>query len=138
MLKSSIFMILIAGLCFGGLSMADYGTKKHEGKWDKKHPRQKEVNGRLQNQKDRVKQDEANGSLTQQQGNQVNQQDRKIYRQEQNMKKRNGGDYLTKGQQAKLNKEENGVSKEIKQDQAGNAAAATPAPAPVAPAPTNP
>jgi hypothetical protein len=105
------------------VAMADYGTKIHQGKWDKKHPRQAEVNGRLQNQENRVKEGEQDGQLTKQEGKQVMGQDRRIFRQEQKMKARNGGDYLTKGQQEKINKEENGVSQEIKKDETTNSAA---------------
>ena len=130
--KLSILTVTVmAGLMIvNSAAQADYGTKKHKGKWDKKHPRQAEVNGRLQNQENRVNQGEANGSLTKQEGNKIEGQDKKIYKQEQRMKARNGANGITKEHQAKLNKEENGVSNEIKKDESANTAA----PAPVAPA----
>ena len=120
-------------------TFADFGTKKHEGKWDKRHPRQAEVNGRLQNQENRVKEGEKDGELTKKEGNQINREDRAIYREEQRMKRRNGGNYLTPEQQARLNKQENRVSNQINRDEKKNEVAAPGGapnePAPVAPAP---
>ena len=120
---NAIAISIAAVTVFSTLSFTAYGVKKHRGSWDKVHPRQNEVNERLQNQTDRATTGEANGALTKKEGNEVKRQDRAIFKQEQRMKERNGGNYLTKGQQEKLNKEEDKVSHEIKHDEATSAPA---------------
>ena len=132
-MNSTIAKIVVGSLFMSQLAMAELG-EKHSEKWRKEHPRQSEVNGRLQNQQNRVQQGENKGELTQQQANQVNKQDHRIYKEEQRMKERNGSNSLTAGQQAKLNRQENGVSKEIKNDEAGKAPSTTTPVAPTAPA----
>lgn len=87
------------------------------------HPRQDEVNGRLDNQTDRAKTQAADGQITSGQAKRIDNQDRAIYNQEQRDKAKNGGDYLTKGQQAQINGEENRVNREDKRDVSKDAAA---------------
>ena len=106
--------------------------------WNKDHPRRAEVNGRLRNQHRRVKQGVKDGTLTKDQAQQINKEDRGIRREERRMAARDGG-HITAADQAKLNRQENGVSNQINRDEAANKAAAggapiAPAAAPAAPA----
>jgi hypothetical protein len=90
----------------------------------KDHPRQAEVNGRVANQTGREDRQAADGKITQGQASKMEGQDKAVFQQEQADKKFNGGDYITKGQKAQLNKEENQINREdrrdVRQDSAGN------------------
>jgi len=81
--------------------------------FQKNHPRRAEVLGRDANLNRRTNANK--GDLGGHYG-QIKRQDQSIRRQEQRDAHINGG-YITKGQKAHLNKEENHVSKEIKHDQ---------------------
>ena len=105
----------------------------------KNHPRQDQVNKRLDNQTNRANNQAASGQITQQQANKMDRQDKQISNQEQRDIKKNEaegkGDMITKGQQAQLNREENRVNREDKRDVRkdaanGGAAGAPPAQAP--------
>jgi hypothetical protein len=78
----------------------------------KKHPRRREVNKRVRNQRARINQGLKNGTLTQQQSQQLRANDNAIKAQEHADVKANGG-YLTKPEQKQLNQEENANSKLI-------------------------
>ncbi len=98
--------------------------------WNKDHPRRAQVNKRLKNQNNRVKDGVEDGKLTKGQANQIHKEDRAIRREERRDAAKNGG-HITKAEQNKLNRQENRVSNQINRDEKNNAA---PAPAP-APAP---
>jgi TolA-binding protein len=107
-----------------------------------KHPRRAEVNKRNKNQRNQVKQGEANGSLTQKQANHIDRQENQIKNQERRDERKNEregkGDTLTKGQQNQLNREQNHTEGEIQRDERRNTNGGAPAggaPAPAAPAP---
>lgn len=82
------------------------------GQFAKNHPRRNEVNKRVKNQRARINQGVKNGTLTQQQAQQLKANDRAIKAQEHADVKANGG-YLTKPEQKQLNQEENANSKLI-------------------------
>jgi len=107
----------------------------------KNHPRQDQVNKRLDNQTNRANNQAADGKITQQQANKMDRQDKRISNQEQRDIKKNEadgkGDMITKGQQAQLNREENHVNREDARDVRKDAAANGGAPAAPAPAPGN-
>src|SRR5579872_1748141 len=106
--KLGMSVLVASVFAISSLSLAK--EKEHPYKDHMKgHPRQNEVNKRLDNQANRVNRQEQNGKVTQQQAEKMEGQDQKIYNQEQADKAKNGGDYITKGQQAKLNREENRV-----------------------------
>lgn len=115
--------LVLSTLVSLSLFMTQSAFAKHYPDHKKDHPRQNEVNKRLDNQTGRANDQAADGKITQGQANKMKAQDQKIYNQEQADKAKNGGDYLTKGQQAKLNKEENAVNREDKRDVTKDAAA---------------
>jgi len=93
-----------------GVAMAD--TAPASGQWQQTHPRRAEVNHRLQNQDNRIHADVKDGQLTKQQAGALHKDDRQIRREERRMAARDHG-HITKGEQAKLNSQENSVSAQI-------------------------
>ena len=83
-----------------------------ETQWQKDHPRRAEVNGRLANQDKRIRQGVKSGKLTPSQAKQLHQEDKSIRKEERHMAAKDGG-HITKKDQAKLNRQENKVSKQI-------------------------
>jgi hypothetical protein len=82
------------------------------GNFAQQHPRRAEVHARTSNLNSRINKDK--GDLGGNYG-QLKKEDSSIHRQERRDSRVNGG-FITKGQKAQLNKEENGVSRQIKQD----------------------
>jgi hypothetical protein len=80
--------------------------------WQKAHPRRTQVNSRLNNQNARIHQEVKNGEISKGQAANLHRQDRQIRGEERAMASQNGG-HITKGEQRVLNKQENGVSREI-------------------------
>ncbi|MDR3683716.1 MAG: hypothetical protein P4L11_08305 [Geothrix sp.] len=105
-LKSVPFILAAA------LLLASAGASAQETQWQKDHPRRAEVNGRLANQNERIQQGEKNGQLTPGQAKQLHKEDKGIRKEERRMAARDGG-HITKRDQAKLNRQENRVSKQI-------------------------
>ncbi|PWU13010.1 MAG: hypothetical protein C5B49_15325 [Bdellovibrio sp.] len=116
MTKSLAAFMMVGSFLVVGNALAETGAKMHQNKQAQLHPRQAQVNGRLKNQSSRIKQGAANGSLSHRQAARLNRQDHAIYKQEQRMKAMNGGNFITKNQRQKLNREENRVSREIRHD----------------------
>jgi hypothetical protein len=85
------------------------------GKFAVEHPRRNEVNTRIDNQRERINQGVKNGTLTQQQAQQLRANDRAIKQQEHADVKANGG-HLTAGEQKQLNQEENANSTLIRDE----------------------
>jgi len=83
-----------------------------ENSWERNHPRRDQVNDRISNQFHRIAQERREGELSRGQANWLRQQDRRILGQERNYARWNGG-YITRGEQAHLNRELNHVSREI-------------------------
>jgi hypothetical protein len=83
-----------------------------ETQWQKDHPRRAEVNQRLKNQDQRIKQEVKTGEITRTQGQVLHKEDRQIRQEERDMAKQSGG-HITKGEKKVLNQQENAVSKEI-------------------------
>jgi hypothetical protein len=127
---------LLLALAFIAASSASVRAQDH---FDKTHPRRAEVNHRLDNQHNRVKNGVKDGDLTKKQAHQIKREDRHIRREERHMAAKDGG-HISKADQAKLNRQENHVSRQINRDEARNkgAAPAPAAPAPAAPAPAAP
>lgn len=124
---SILSLALAASLC-SGAAFAE-GKKKE---WNENHPRRHQVNKRLKNQHERVKEGEKEGELTKGEAKKINKEDRHIRHEEHEMAEKDGG-HITKADQRKLNRQENRVSREIKKDEAGKAPESAPA---AAPAPT--
>jgi len=136
---------LFAALCLVAASPAAHAD---DAQWKKKHPRRAEVNKRDRNLRNKTENAEKNGKITDQQAQKLEGEETAIHNQEKADAAANGG-HITKGEQRDLNREENGVNRQLRRDerrdrrkgqQGGQPPAPAPAPAPVpapAPAPTN-
>ena len=80
--------------------------------WAKQHPRRAEVNARLANQNNRVKNEVAEGEMSKAKAAKIHKEDRAIRQEERDMAAQNGG-HITKSEQKVLNQQENQVSKQI-------------------------
>jgi hypothetical protein len=80
--------------------------------WDRHHPRRAEVNTRLNRQAHRINVERREGELTGRQAAYLHAEDRGIRAQERFDASRDGG-HITRGEQARLNHQENGVSRQI-------------------------
>jgi len=80
--------------------------------WQKDHPRRTQVNSRLANQNQRVKQEVKSGQISKAQAAKLHKEDRTIRKQERADAAKNGG-HITKSEQRQLNREENTVSRQI-------------------------
>jgi len=85
---------------------------------DPGHPRVNQVDNRLENQQDRIKQGLKNGTLTNQEAHQLYRKDQRIATQERKDMAANGG-HLTKQEQKQMNKELNHNSKKIYKEKHG-------------------
>ncbi len=83
-----------------------------EGQWAKNHPRRDQVNDRLENQNNRIKQERKEGELSKGQAAKLHREDRQIRHEERAMASQNGG-HITRQEQRTLNQQENGVSRQI-------------------------
>ena len=80
--------------------------------WQKDHPRRTQVNSRLKNQNQRIKQERKEGEITKGQAQQLHSEDHAIRGEERTMASTNGG-HITKTEQKALNQQENQVSQQI-------------------------
>jgi hypothetical protein len=83
-----------------------------ETQWQKDHPRRTEVNKRLANQNQRIKQERKEGEINKAQAQKLHAEDHAIRQEERTMASTNGG-HITKAEQKSLNQQENQVSKQI-------------------------
>ena len=80
--------------------------------WQKDHPRREQVNNRLANQNNRIKQERREGEITKAQAQKLHSEDHAIRTEERAMASTNGG-HITKTEQKALNQQENQVSRQI-------------------------
>jgi hypothetical protein len=80
--------------------------------WQAQHPRREEVNNRLANQHGRIHREVKEGEMSHRQAARLHRADHRIRMQERRMAARHGG-HLTRREQARLNREENHVSRRI-------------------------
>jgi hypothetical protein len=106
MISKITVAMAIATIAIGVSSSADAST------WRANHPRRAEVNARLENQRDRITQERKEGELTKAQAHDLRTEDKGVRAQERYDTSENGG-HITKTEQARLNREENGVSQQI-------------------------
>ena len=85
------------------------GTASADTKWQAKHPRREQVNGRLMNQNKRIHNEVKEGDLSKSQAAALHKDDRQIRQEERDMASQNGG-HITKSEQKVLNQQENAVS----------------------------
>jgi hypothetical protein len=98
-------LVSVFALGIAGNAMADT-------QWQKNHPRREQVNGRLNNQNQRIHNQVKEGELTKSQAASLHKQDHQIRQEERLMASQNGG-HLTKQEQKTLNQQENQLSKQI-------------------------
>ena len=110
MLKHTGKAVLIAVLT--SFIAAAASSAMAETTFEQNHPRRDQVNDRLQNQDRRINHEVKEGEITKQQARQLHKDDRQIRHEEQRMAARNGG-AISKQEQNKLNRQENGVSRQI-------------------------
>ena len=91
------------------------GTALGGEKWNAHHPRRAEVNHRLHNQNERIKEGLKTGKLTPQQAKALHQQDVQI-RQEERADAAQYGGHITRTEQQQLNQQENALSQQIFQE----------------------
>ena len=99
----------LATVALGGLvsnALAD------DTQWQKDHPRREQVNNRLANQNQRIKQERKEGEINKAQAQKLHSEDHAIRQEERTMASTNGG-HITKAEQKSLNQQENQVSKQI-------------------------
>ena len=81
-------------------------------RWEMNHPRRDQVNDRLENQNRRIHQEVREGEMSRARARYLHAEDRSIRAQERYYASRQGG-HITRGQQRRLNREENRVSRQI-------------------------
>src|SRR5208283_3412969 len=99
-------LVVLFALALVGAGTAWAGPTR----WQRNHPRRTEVNKRLGNQNQRIKQGRANGTLTQGQARALHHEDRQVRQEERDMAAQNGG-HITRQEQRTLNAQENRISK---------------------------
>ncbi len=107
-MKNIITLALIAGTLFTAAlpAMADDGSRVPN------HPRVSQVNGRFENQRDRIQQGWRNGTLQPWEARRLNTEDRNFKREEHYMRREDGG-HLTGRDQNILNRQLNRDSRQI-------------------------
>jgi hypothetical protein len=80
--------------------------------WQKDHPRREQVNNRLANQNQRIKQERKEGEISKAQAQKLHSEDHALRQEERTMASTNHG-HITKAEQKSLNQQENQVSKQI-------------------------
>jgi hypothetical protein len=102
---------------FSALSLATLllAASAHAGDWQKDHPRRAQVNKRLANQDERIKEGVKNGQLSKDQAKELHQEDHAMREQERAEAAEHGG-HITKGEQRQLNREENAESRQIHEE----------------------
>jgi len=80
--------------------------------WQKHHPRRTEVNMRLAHQERRITEERRDGDLTRRQARDLRAEDRGI-RNEERFDASHDRGHITKGEQRSLNRQENGLSRQI-------------------------
>jgi hypothetical protein len=111
--------LMAAFLNLAFLAGAAVGGEKEKEKWKKEHPRRAEVNHRLHNQNERIKEGLKSGKLTPQQAKQLHQEDKQIHQEERQDASQDGG-HITAAEKQQLNQQENAVSKQIFQEKHPN------------------
>jgi hypothetical protein len=116
-ITKSLLILAVGGLLLAGAAAAQAQNTSGAGpgQVDPGHPRVNEVNGREQNQQDRIANGVKNGSLTPGQAAHLENREQHIENQEKaDMAAHNG--HLTKREQRQLNREQNRTSRQIYKD----------------------
>jgi hypothetical protein len=111
MLKSVRTALTVAAATLALTALAT-SALADETQWQKDHPRRTEVNKRLGNQNQRIKNEVKDGQINKAQAAKLHSEDHAIRQEERTMASTNGG-HITKAEQKSLNQQENQVSQQI-------------------------
>jgi len=117
----SLLVLAVGGLMLAGSASAQTSTTSGAGPGvvDPGHPRVNQVNGREENQQQRIGNGVKNGTLNSKQtANLENRETSVQNREKADMAKNNG--HLTKGEQKGINRQQNRISKSITKDKESN------------------
>jgi hypothetical protein len=118
---NSLLVLAVGGLMIAGSASAQTSTTSGAGPGvvDPGHPRVNEVNGREENQQQRIGNGVKNGTLTPGQTANLENREASVQNREQrDMAKHNG--HLTKAEQRGINRQQNRISRSISKDKAAN------------------
>ena len=123
-ITNSLLVLAVGGLMFAGSAVAQTAITTPgagPGVVDPGHPRVNEVNGRAENQQDRIANGINNGSLSPKETANLETREASVQKQKQaDMAKHNG--HLTKAEQRGLNRQQNRISRSIAREKAVNKA----------------
>jgi hypothetical protein len=102
-------MIALVGLA---MTAGAASAASAQASFDQTHPRRAEVNGRLENQDRRINRQEREGEITPAKAYRLRRADRRIRREERSFARHDNG-HITRGEQHRLNRQENRVSHRI-------------------------
>jgi hypothetical protein len=116
--SKSLLVLAVGGLMVAGSAAAQTATTTSgagPGVVDPGHPRVNQVNGREQNQQNRIGNGIKNGKLNSQQATNLEKRETSVQKREQkDMAQHNG--HLTKAEQKGINRQQNRISKSIYKD----------------------
>ena len=104
--------LLLLGLIATAVAAPTMASERHDGHFDKHHPRRDQVLDRSQRQNKRITQQVRDGDLTHAQAHSLRQTDHAVATQQRADAAANGG-YITKSQQKSLNQELNANGQQI-------------------------
>lgn len=111
--KNLILASLLSVLAMSSFAQAPVtAPEKNDASFQKSHPRREQVNERLANQNNRIKDEVKEGDMTKAKAARLHKKDRQIRQEERDMASQNGG-HITKQEQKTLNQQENKVSAQI-------------------------
>jgi hypothetical protein len=119
--SKSLLVLAVGGLMIAGSASAQTSTTSGAGPGvvDPGHPRVNEVNGREENQQQRIGNGVKNGTLTPGQTANLEHREANVQNREKaDMAKNNG--HLTKAEQRGINRQQNRISRSIAKDKASN------------------
>jgi hypothetical protein len=113
----SLLVLAVGGLMIAGSASAQTSTTSGAGPGvvDPGHPRVNEVNQRQENQQKRIANGVDSGKLTPQQTSNLEKREATVDNREQKDMAKNNG-HLTRGEQRRINRQQNRVSKSIYKD----------------------
>jgi hypothetical protein len=106
-LKNAAIILAASAITLGSVSSVSAQTQ-----WQKNHPRRTQVNSRLNNQNARIKDERKEGEISGAKAAQLHREDHAIRTEERAMAKDHNS-HITKGEQNKINRQENRVSRQI-------------------------
>jgi hypothetical protein len=113
----SLLLLAVGGLMIAGSASAQTSTTSGAGPGvvDPGHPRVNEVNGREENQQQRIANGAKNGTLTPKQTAHLENRENHVENREKADMAKNGG-HLTKAEQRGINRQQNRISRSIAKD----------------------